>query len=519
MSKMNYQELIQSRIIPPKIVPLIQKAGQNNVPVLIQGEQGVGKEWVAKVIYHSGEWKYGGYYKIDCKMLREETLLHHLAPLMKEIHYGALPATLFLKEVGYLSHGDQRRLLEWVEEGLFKYNAEKQILKNLRWIASTSENLKQKVLQGKFLEDLYDRFHTFAIDVPPLRDRSKDIPTIACSLLMEYATRMNLRKKGISENVLSLLQSYWWPGNLKELETVIVRSAIFSEGENLMEKDLFFSTEYEMNSFITFLKKTDLKNPFEPNGNGPSNDQNSLRWLFFLAELVHRIKNPLVSIKTFTQLLREKFNDGEYRDSFYKVVSEDIEKIDIVLNGLMNYIKMNTPLNKMNTVHRILEEVLNRYEPRFEEKKIKVFKKLEKDLPETMIHDEQLRYILDSLLQYILPSILPNGSIGFLTKSIIRPKGKSEDASLPEKNGKYIEVLIVFTGYKKPMDAYETIFGLSPIQKEETIELELRLIHEMMKKYRGIMKFEVNDKKPRTLISLQFPTERRKVTYFQSAKV
>ncbi|HSB03903.1 MAG TPA: sigma 54-interacting transcriptional regulator [Thermodesulfobacteriota bacterium] len=516
---MNYQDLLHSRIIPPQIVPLIERASQNNVPVLVQGEQGIGKEAVAKAIHQSSEWKYHRFYKIDCKMLKEGTLHPQLGRLFKEIQYGAVPATLFLKEVGYLSPGDQTKLLELLEEGVFKHNSEKRMVKGLRWIASASESLKEKVMQGKFSEDLHDQFTTFSIFIPPLRDRSKDIPIIAQSLLTEYATRMNLKKKGISKNVLSLLQSYWWPGTLKELETVILRSTIFSEGETLMEKDLFFNAENERNSFFTFLKRTDFKNPFETNGDQSVREQQSLPWIFFLAELVHRIKNPLVSIKTFTQLLREKFSDGEYRESFYQVVSEDIDKIDGVLNGLLNYIKVNTPLNKTNTIHQILEEVLKRYGAAFEEKEIKIFKKFEKDLPETMVHDEQLRYIFHSLLQYVLPSLPPHGSIGFLTKWVAAPKRLKKEELPSEKEGESIEILMIFTGFKRPMDAYETVFGLSSIQPEETVELELRLVHEILKRHRGTMRIEVNEKKPRTLISVRLPIERRRVIYYPSTTV
>jgi hypothetical protein len=516
---MQYQDALNARIIPPQVIPLIKKAGQNSVPVLIQGEQGVGKEWVAKGIHQSGEWKYHRFYKIDCKMLREGTLLSQLAPLFKEIHYGSTPVTLFLKEVGYLNHADQLKLLELLEEGYFKDNAEKRIVKNVRWIASSSENLREKVVQRKLSEDLYQRLNTLSIYVPPLRDRSKDISTIARHLLVDYATRMNLKKEGISQNVLSLLQSYWWPGNLKELETVILRSAIFSEGEYLMEKDLFFNAENEKNSFFAFLKRPDFKNPFESNGDHSPREDQSLPWIFFLAELVHRIKNPLVSIKTFTQLLREKFNDGEYRESFYKVVTDDIERIDLVLNGLLNYVKMNTPLNKTNTVHQILEEVLKGQEVALEEKKIKIFKKFETGLPETMIHDEQLRYIFHSLLQYVLPSLPPHGSIGFLTKLTAMPKQLIEGRTRPDKEKEAIEVLMIFTGFKKPMGSYETVFGLSSIPPEESAELELRLIHEILKKNRGMMTIEVNEKKPRTLISLRFPVERRRVIYYPSANI
>ena len=515
---MQYQEILQARIVPSQVVPLIERAARNNVPVLIEGEQGVGKEWVARAIYQSGEWKYHRFYKVDCRMLKQGALLSELAPLLMEIRYGTVPATLFLKEVGFLSQGDQLRLLELLEEGLFKYNGERRIVKNLRWIASTSENLKERVLQGKFSEDLYDRLDSLSICVPPLRERNADIPVIARSLLLDYAARMNLKRKGISPNVLSLLQSYWWPGNLKELETVILRSAIFSEGENLMEKDLFFNAETEKNSFLTFLRKADFKNLFESNGGRSDRDSQSLPWIFFLAELVHRIKNPLVSIKTFTQLLREKFNDGEYRESFYRVVTDDIDKIDLVLNGLLNYIKMNTPLSKSNTVHQILEDVLKRHQPALEEKSVKIFKKWEKDLPETMIHDEQLRYVFHSLIQYILPFLPPHGSAGFLTKLLREPNpGKEEESRSNERE--WIEVLMVFTCFKKSMDHYETVIGRSSPQPEETEDLELRLVHEILKRNKGKMLIEVNEKKPRTLVSLRLPIERRRVIYYPTATI
>jgi nitrogen-specific signal transduction histidine kinase len=177
---------------------------------------------------------------------------------------------------------------------------------------------------------------------------------------------------------------------------------------------------------------------------------------------------------------------------------------------------MNTPIEKVNTVHFILEDVLKKYEGKLEDKKIRVFKKFEKDLPETVVHEEQLRYILNSILQYALPSIPPQGSIGFLTKSLSVQKRTGEDQSLVQKDGRFIEIMIVFTGYKKPVEKFDTILGVPALQQEEAIELELRLIKEMIQKNQGVMTFEVNEKRPRTLISLKFPMERRKVIYYPS---
>ena len=515
---MNYQELLHSPLIPSQIVPLAEKAIHNNVPVFIQGEHGTEKELIAKVIHYAGDWKYYRFYKIDCKIQTEDSLNEQFIRIFKENNWGTVPATVYLKEVGDLEHFNQSRLLDLAEDGIIQNGTEKKVIKNLRFIASSSENLKEKVSQGKFSEDLFHQLNTLSIYVPPLRDRSKEISTIAQYILKEYSKKINKDMIGISNNVLKLLQNYWWPGNLKELEQVIIRSAIFSEGGNLTEKDLLLKIESEDNSFITFLKKAELK-PTESKPNHLSHELRANALSLFLIELVHRIKNPLVSVKTFTQLLREKFDDVEFRDHFHRIVTEDIEKIDALLNGILSYIKINTPIEKKNTIHSILEDVLRKNETQLGQKKIKIFKKFEKDLPETVVHDEQLKYILNSLLQYAIPSVPPNGSIGLLTKTADIHKETVEDRNYFEKDGRYIEILIVFTGYKKTVDQFESILGISADQKEETIELELRFVKEIIQNNQGIMTFEANEKKPRTLISLKFPIERRKLIYYQSENI
>ena len=515
---MNYQELLNSPLIPAQIIPFTQKAAHNNAPVFIQGEHGTEKELIAKIIHYAGDWKYYRFYKIECKIQTEDSFNDQFIRIFKENNFGTIPATVYLKEIGELEQFSQSKLLELVEDGFFQNGTEKKIIKNLRFIASFSGNLKEKIAQGKFSEDLYHRLNTLSIRIPPLRDRTKEISAIAQYILEDHSKKMKINKVGISNNVLTLLKSYWWPGNLRELEQVIIRSAMFSEGEILMEKDLLFETENENQSFITFLKKDGMKSTeSKPGSFSPEQNANILS--LFLIELVHRIKNPLVSIKTFTQLLGDKFNDVEFREHFYRIVTEDIEKIDAVLNGLLSYIKINTPIEKRNTVHFILEDVLKKHEMQLEDKKIKIFKKFEKDLPETVVPDEQLRYILNALLQYVLPSIPPNGSIGLLTKSFDLQTEMPDDKKIYQKDGRYIEILIVFTGYKKPIEQFETVLGIPPVQKEEAVELELRLIKEIIQKNQGMMKFEVNEKKPRTLISLKFPIERRKLIYYQPVSV
>jgi len=513
----DYQGIARSQLIPSQVVSLAQKAAHNNVPVFIQGERGTEKELVAKLIHYTGDWKFYRFCRIDCKTQTEDSFRAEFVRIFRENNFGTLPATVYLREIAQLGQSCQSRLLDLIEEGFLQNGSERKVMNNLRFISSSSENLKEKVAQGRFSEELYNRISTLSVYLPPLRERAKDISTIAQYILEEYSKKMKIDRVDISDNVLKLFENYWWPGNLKELEQVIIRSAMFSEGKDLTERDLLFETENESGSFVTFLKKADVKSTeSKPYGSSSEQDTNILS--LFLIELVHRIKNPLVSIKTFTQLLREKFNDAEFREHFYRIVTEDIGKIDSVLNHLLTYIKINTPIEKRDTVHSILEEILKKYELQLQDRNIKVFKKFEKDLPETTVHEEQLRYILDALLQYALPSIPPNGSIGFLTKFPNRQPEVADVNKSNRKKGGYIEVLIIFTGYKKPVEQFESVLGISALQKEETVELELRLIKEIIQKNQGVMKFEVNEKKPRTIVSLKFPVERRKVIYYHSQR-
>lgn len=514
---MDYQALLQSPIIPPQIVPLIQKNAHNIAPVLIQGEQGTGKELIAKIIHHIGDWKHYRFHRLDCRILTEDMFNEQLSYLFKEINFGRTPATLYLKEVGYLGQSGQQKLLELIEDGLIQNGDEKKNVRNIRFISSSSENLREKVARRQFSEDLYYQLSTFSIFVPPLRDRPKEISLISQYILKEYSQQMKIKKVEISNNVLALLESYWWPGNLKELEHVVIRSAISSENEKMLEKDLFPNLEIEKSSFSSFLKKAEMKIPVLKEKNVSSENNTPTLSTFFI-ELVHRIKNPLVSIKTFTQLLRDKFNDAEYRNHFYRVVTEDIEKIDSVLNGLLNFIKIISPIEKTETVHFVLDDVLRKHEAQIRDRQIKIFKRYEKNLPEAIIHEEQLRYIFTSLLEYILPSVPPNGSIGFLTKSLNSPKEIESGQTHSKEDRGFVEIMIVFTGYKKPNERLKSVLGIPAPQQGDAIELELRLIKEIIQKNRGIMTFEVNEKKPRTFISLKFPVERRRVIYYPSEK-
>jgi signal transduction histidine kinase len=244
-----------------------------------------------------------------------------------------------------------------------------------------------------------------------------------------------------------------------------------------------------------------------------SDEQNTPFLTSFFIELIQLIKKTLDSIRNYTQLSRGKFSDREFGEYFYRAVTEDVEKIDIVLNGLINYIKLNTPIRKTDTIHRLIEEELKRYQAKLEEKGIKLFKKLEKDLPETIVPDEQLRYILSSVFQYTLANISSDLSMGLYTRSFILEKEGGEGPVLFQKDGRYVEISVIFMGYKKPVELEK---GATKSQKEEPLDLILRFVKELVQRNQGTIRIEADERKGKTLISLRFPVERRKVVYYQS---
>ena len=280
-----------------------------------------------------------------------------------------------------------------------------------------------------------------------------------------------------------------------------------------MDKESFIKKINEKGPSASTFGKTESKPPESRERESIFEDGNPLIPPLFI-ELAHRIKNTLSSVKNITQLSRGKFKDLEFEDYFHRSVGEDIEKIESVIDGLLNYVKISTPTIKSNTVHSLLEDISEKSREQLEEKKIRLFKKFEKDLPETVVHEEQLRYVFQSILHYAIASSPPNGSIGILTKLFDHPKPIGDKKGVSQRDGKYLEVLIGFTGYKKPFITLEPGFRNSALQRDEAMDLVLRLVKEIVRKNQGIIQFDIDEKKPRTFVSLVFPVERRRIVYY-----
>jgi hypothetical protein len=279
----------------------------------------------------------------------------------------------------------------------------------------------------------------------------------------------------------------------------------------------FFITEDDKNLLSSLLNKEGTEGSTSE-GEKPSIRKNGLSLPIYFIELFNRIKASLSAMQAFAFLSRENFRDRELGEHFYSIVNEDIGKTISLIDCFNDYINFSTPTVKSNTVNTLVEEVIRKHESQFEEKKIKIIKKqFEKDLPETVLPDEQLRYILNSVIQYTLISIPPEGSIGFLTRQFDTAASKGEEIGQLQKEGKYLEILVVSAGYEKPGEEMGIVPGMpNAHQEDEAVELILKLAKEIIEKNKGIMRYKAYDDKPMTFISLILPIERRNIVRYPS---
>jgi len=277
-----------------------------------------------------------------------------------------------------------------------------------------------------------------------------------------------------------------------------------------MEKDVFLDFLNEMNpppKPPVSREKPDIP---EPRENIIPNERVAFLLFPFFIELIDQFKDTLKNLRNLTKVLQEKYGDRESGAYLNRIISDDIKKIELVQNSLLNYIRINNPVTKTNTVNTVIEEELKKYEVELEEKKIRLFKTLEKSLPETAVPDDQLRYMVSCVLQYIMALIPVNGNLGVFTKDVVLQREVGAD-----REWKYVEIIIAYTGYRKPAEQFRSPMGIPAHQKEKILDLALRLVDEIVQRNRGIMKFEEDEKKAKATISLRFPVERRKVIYYQ----
>jgi DNA-binding NtrC family response regulator len=236
-----------------RLLASLPRYARTDLPVLILGEPGTGKDLVAEALWALSSRASQPFIRLNCANLGAELAGSELFGHLKGSFTGAERTrpgkfkaahrgTLFLDEVGDLPLEVQPRLLRALDQGEIEpVGGDKPVKVDVRLIAATNQNLPRLIALGKFRQDVYDRLAVLVIRLPPLRERGEDILFLANFFLQKEASRYQRRIRDFSEAAQRRLQAYHWPGNVRELRNVVTRAVLFSQGPLIQVTDLHFA--------------------------------------------------------------------------------------------------------------------------------------------------------------------------------------------------------------------------------------------------------------------------------------
>jgi len=234
------------------VCQLIRRASSSRVTVLLQGETGVGKEIVARGLHMSSDRADKAFVAVNCACIPPDLIEAELFGVEKGAFTGATQSregkferanggTIFLDEVIELSPRAQASLLRVLQESEMERVGDTRTRRiDVRVVAAANEDLEEAVRNGKFRADLFYRLNVYPVHIPPLRDRTEDIPLLIEHFLEKYHTLYNKRTLGVSDMAMQALMNYKWPGNIRELENMIERGVILTDNNHTIDLDAFF---------------------------------------------------------------------------------------------------------------------------------------------------------------------------------------------------------------------------------------------------------------------------------------
>jgi len=242
---LTFKDLVSRSEEMARVIRLGERAGHSSIPVLIEGESGVGKELVARAIQGASDRKGKPFVTVNCGALPANLVESILFGHEKGAFTGATDkhsgkfleangGTLFLDEIGELPLETQVKLLRALQEGeIDPVGSKRPVRIDIRLISATNQNLIDLVKRGLFREDLFYRLNVFPINIPPLRARREDIADLTRRFITRFAAEEGRNVRGISPDALSLLTSYDWPGNVRQLENAVFRAVVLADSDEL----------------------------------------------------------------------------------------------------------------------------------------------------------------------------------------------------------------------------------------------------------------------------------------------
>jgi len=244
-----FEKIVGASPAMQAVLTRVSKVATTDSTVLVTGETGTGKELIAHAIHKQSRRSSRAFVNVNCAAIPPSLIASELFGHEKGAFTGATQrrmgrfeladgGTIFLDEVGELPPETQVALLRVLQEHKFERVGGVQTIKSeVRVIAASNRNLYLAIASGSFRSDLFYRLNVFPIEVPPLRERTEDIPALIDYFVKRFAKRLGKKMRRVDDKTLKFLQSYTWPGNIRELQNVIERSIILSETENLLVEE------------------------------------------------------------------------------------------------------------------------------------------------------------------------------------------------------------------------------------------------------------------------------------------
>ncbi len=473
------QSWIRSSRLPGEVREQIFKFAASALSVFIQGEEGTGRDEVARAVHFLGPWNNSPFLRLTCRHLTPEKFIQRMSLWLKDQNLGKkISLTLYLEELESLDEDIQAILLDLTKNQQISWPGLDGISFDAQVISSSTSSLAEAVSAKRFRSDLFETLEMLTIVLKPLRERKEEIPRIVAAILCERGLERIFQKK-FSPEALQALQQYDWPGNLPELESLVLRSVALKEGDSLQPGDLIFR--------------------FSAGAPNVASNQTEERESWFdvtLPTLAHEIKNPLVAISTFAHLLPEKYEDPEFRQDFSRLVLQDVRRINELLENLLEFTQFSTPRFTPNDLNLILVNVLKQQEKVLHQRGGQINTELGEGLPLICFDETQLSFALRNLLENAFSKMNQNVPL-HLSTGVSREEGTGR----PQE---FVDLKVWYDGQEGFLGTLQRAVGLEVEPDFQNLSLVLLLVRKVMARNRGKMQvYQEGD--AGMIIRLRFP--------------
>jgi DNA-binding NtrC family response regulator len=402
----NFSKYLDFPFLRRSAALLARRFAAARLPLLVLGEMGCGQDKVAAGICRIDKVPELRI-SINAVDLSEDYLSQLSARLGLQANLKMVPSSLVIQNLDKASPAGQSLILNFLEEAADKCD-------DIRYLTTASSQLLDQVHRGEFLEALYHRLSTLTLKLSPLRERRDDIPILAEWLCGIYGKRLGLGEPRLSAAAKDRLSNYLWFGNVSELESVVASTLAFHRKTFVDHGDLIFefSEAARMDTQLVSVEAPNDVKTGEPTlelytgaparSPAPSSLANGHAKMADLKvvihELAHELKNPMVTIKTFAQLLGERYQDENFRIRFQEVVGSDIERMDDLLETMLEFAEFAGPRSSTVALTEKLRSILEEIHGESAKRQARFEWKASGALHEIAADESQLEYILKNLL-------------------------------------------------------------------------------------------------------------------------